>query len=277
MKRSIYLILIVVVFIVSSYGAMAAEANDNAAVSPTPCGMHEYESEIITVGNCKNNTDIKRMCKNCKVEVNVKIPAKHTWEFGEKNKLECSACHKNPSISASLVSDDKTLFDGSSCDVPYIAEDGTRVKVDSNCPDYELKCRYNEKYLKVEQNENGEYVINYVKYYSFSTDFLDYFVEFYFVAEDEAVEDNKYSFTLYPTCKQPSISIEKGKKTTLNATVFGAKKAKFSVDKKGKKVVNVKPSKKKAKRVVITGKGKGTATITVNVAGKKVKCIVTVK
>jgi len=72
-----------------------------------------------------------------------------------------------------------------------------------------------------------------------------------------------------------SVKVKRGKKVTLRVKITGAKKAKFSVDKKGKKVVKL--MKKKAKSVVVKGKKKGKATITAKVAGKKAKCKVTVR
>jgi len=75
--------------------------------------------------------------------------------------------------------------------------------------------------------------------------------------------------------KKKSVKIKKGKKVTLKVTIKNAKKAKFSVDKKGKKVVKL--SKKKAKSVVVTGKKKGKATITAKAGKKKATCKVTVK
>ena len=61
----------------------------------------------------------------------------------------------------------------------------------------------------------------------------------------------------------------------MKVKIQGASKAKFSVDKKGKKVVKL--SKAKAKSVVVTGKKKGKATITAKVGAKKATCKVTVK
>ena len=75
--------------------------------------------------------------------------------------------------------------------------------------------------------------------------------------------------------KKKSVKIKKGKKVTLKVTLKNAKKANFSVDKKGKKVVKL--SKKKAKSVVVTGKKKGKATITAKAGKKKATCKVTVK
>ena len=75
--------------------------------------------------------------------------------------------------------------------------------------------------------------------------------------------------------KKKSVKIKKGKKVTLKVTIKNAKKATFSVDKKGKKVVKL--SKKKAKSVVVTGKKKGKATITAKASGKKATCKVKVK
>jgi len=75
--------------------------------------------------------------------------------------------------------------------------------------------------------------------------------------------------------KKKSVKIKKGKKVTLKVTLKNAKKANFSVDKKGKKVVKL--SKKKAKSVVVTGKKKGKATITAKAGNKKATCKVKVK
>jgi len=75
--------------------------------------------------------------------------------------------------------------------------------------------------------------------------------------------------------KKKTYKVKKGKKVTLKITLKNAKKAKFSVDKKGKKVVKL--MKKKAKSVVVKGKKKGTAKITAKAAGKKATCKVKVK
>jgi len=75
--------------------------------------------------------------------------------------------------------------------------------------------------------------------------------------------------------KKKNVKIKRGKKVTLKVTIKGAKKAKFSVDKKGKKIVKL--MKKKAKSVVVKGKKKGKAIVTAKAAGKMAKCTVKVK